>query len=118
MEVMGRSIDVSLECSGAPSMVRLGMLATKRGGTMLLTGHGPKDMNLPMASAAIREVTIKGSFRYRNCFPLALALVSTGRVQLKQLITHRFPFDKTLDAFNIAFKGEGIKVIINVNEAD
>ncbi|CAG2177809.1 unnamed protein product, partial [Oppiella nova] len=33
VEVMGRPIDVSLECSGAPPMVRLGMLVTKSGGT-------------------------------------------------------------------------------------
>ncbi|XP_054167720.1 sorbitol dehydrogenase-like [Oppia nitens] len=115
-QLMGKPIDITLECSGAPKMVRLAMLSTKDGGTVLLTGHGPKDMNLPMSTAAIREVTVMGSFRYRNCFPLAIQLVSSGKVQLKPLISHRFPFKQTLDAFNVAFKGEGVKVIIRVNE--
>ncbi|CAG2177810.1 unnamed protein product, partial [Oppiella nova] len=73
-------------------------------------------MTLPIASTAIREVTIMGSFRYRNAFPLAIELVGTGKVKLKPFISHTFPFKQTLDAFNTAFKGEGVKVIIRVND--
>lgn len=112
----GRPIDVTVECSGAPNMVRLGMQATKENGLVLITGLGPREMNLPMASTAIREVTIVGSFRYRNVFPLCLALASSGRVKLKPLISHRFNFDQTLKAFETAFSGEGVKVMIKVND--
>jgi L-iditol 2-dehydrogenase len=115
-QLFGREPDITIECSGAPSSLRLSLLATKEGGTVLIVGHGPHDVNLPIAQAAIREVNILGSFRYRNCFPLSIALVSSGKVNLKPLISHRYAFAQTLDAFNTAYKGEGIKVIIKVRD--
>ncbi|CAG2107034.1 unnamed protein product [Medioppia subpectinata] len=114
-ETLGQMPDITIECSGAPSSTRLALLATRQGGTALLVGHGPQNVSLPIADAAIREVNILGSFRYRNCFPLSISLVSSGKVDLKPLISHRFTFEQTLDAFNTAFKGEGVKIMIRVD---
>jgi len=113
-QTLGQMPDITIECSGAPSSSRLALMATREGGTVVLVGHGPSNVSLPIADAAIREVNILGSFRYRNCFPLSISLVSSGKVNLKPLISHRFSFDQTLDAFNTAFKGEGVKIIIKV----
>ncbi|XP_054160195.1 sorbitol dehydrogenase-like [Oppia nitens] len=113
-ETLGQMPDITIECSGAPSSSRLSLLATKHGGIVILVGHGPSNVSLPIADAAIREVNILGSFRYKNCFPLSISLVSSGKVDLKPLISHRFSFEQTLDAFNTAYKGEGVKIIINV----
>lgn len=113
-ETLEQMPDITIECSGAPSSTRLALLATKQGGTVVIVGHGPQNVSLPIADAAIREVNIMGSFRYRNCFPLSIALVSSGKVNLKPLISHRFAFNQTLDAFNTAFRGEGVKVMIRV----
>ncbi len=67
-EKLGRMPDITIECSGAPSSTRLSLLATKSGGTVVIVGHGPHEVNLPISDAAIREVTILGSFRYRNWY--------------------------------------------------
>ena len=65
-EKLGQQPDITIECSGAPSSTRLALLGTKQGGTVVIVGHGPTNVSLPIADAAIREVNILGSFRYRN----------------------------------------------------
>jgi len=115
----GDDPDVTLECSGAESSVKLAIYATKSGGCILLVGMGPPEIKIPIISAAVREVDIKGVFRYRNCYPLALWLVSTKKIDLAPLITHRYTLEDTLDAFETARTGAGgaVKVLIACDEA-
>jgi len=115
-QLLGRLPDISIECSGAPANTRLVLLATKPQGNAVIVGHGPHEITLPIADAAIREVNILGSFRYCNSFPQAVSLVSSGKVNLKAMISHRFNFDQTLDAFNTAYRGEGVKIMIKVRD--
>ncbi len=85
----GDRFDVTIECSGAESSVRMGIYATKSGGVMVVVGMGPADMNVPMVNALVREVDIRGIFRYVNCYPKAIAMVASGAIDVKPLITHR-----------------------------
>ena len=60
-----------------------------------------------------RELTIvgaNGSSPAHN--KQALALIASGEVPVKDLITHRLPLDRVLDAIDIVSRGEGIKVTI------
>jgi L-iditol 2-dehydrogenase len=60
-----------------------------------------------------RELTIVGA---NGSSPAhnkeALGLIASGAVPVDDLITHRLPLDRTLDAFDIVAKGQGIKVTI------
>ena len=60
-----------------------------------------------------RELTIvgvNGSSPEHN--KRALELIATGEVPVSDLITHRLPLDRVLDALDIVARGEAIKVTI------
>lgn len=43
----------------------------------------------------------------------AIYLVSTGRINVKSFITHRFSLEQSLEAFEVARSGNAIKVMID-----
>ena len=87
-EILGCPADITLECSGVGSSICTSIYATKSGGTALLVGLGKPTTEVPITNAAIREVDIRGVFRYANCYPTALELVASGKVNVKPLVTH------------------------------
>ncbi|KAI8478481.1 hypothetical protein Bbelb_435110 [Branchiostoma belcheri] len=116
VRALGCNPDVTVECSGAEPSVQTGIFATKSGGVLVLVGLGPPTINIPIVNAAVREVDIRGIFRYANCYPTALSMVASGQVNVKPMVTHRFSLEQTLEAFEASKKGEGIKVMINCDK--
>ncbi|XP_019627053.1 PREDICTED: sorbitol dehydrogenase-like [Branchiostoma belcheri] len=116
VRALGCNPDVTVECSGAEPSVQTGIFATKSGGVLVLVGLGPPTINIPIVNAAVREVDIRGIFRYANCYPTALSMVASGQVNMKPMVTHRFSLEQTLEAFEASKKGEGIKVMINCDK--
>ncbi|XP_074652705.1 sorbitol dehydrogenase-like [Tubulanus polymorphus] len=111
----GAKPDVTIECSGAQSSVELGIYSTVNGGCIVLVGMGPDKVTIPLLYAACHEIDIKGTFRYSNTWPTAIRMISSGSVNVKPLVTHRFPIEDALVAFETARSGAGgaIKVIID-----
>jgi len=110
----GNKPDITIECSGVEASIRFGIFSTKSGGCLVLVGLGKPEVTMPIVNAAVREVDIRGIFRYANCYPTAIAMVATGKLDVKPLITHRFQLEETLQAFETAKTGAGgaIKVMI------
>jgi len=110
----GHKPDVTIECSGVEASIRFGIFSTKSGGCIVLVGLGKPEISMPIVNACVREVDIRGIFRYSNCYPTAISMVASGSVNVKPLITHRFKLEETLQAFETAKTGAGgaIKVII------
>ncbi|XP_063712975.1 sorbitol dehydrogenase-like [Symsagittifera roscoffensis] len=110
----GHKADKAIECSGAQPSVKLAIHSVKASGTVVLVGMGPYDeIKIPVMTMSTREIDIRGIFRYANCYPAALELVKSGKVDIKKLVTHRFPIEKTVEAFETTLRGEGIKIVIN-----
>jgi L-iditol 2-dehydrogenase len=115
-----QAVDTSIECSGATVAIHAAIKATRNGGVVVLVGMGAPEISLPLVDAAVREVDLIGVFRYANTYPKALALIASGKVDVKSLITHHFNYKESVDAFNVARVGAdkdnkmAIKVIINV----
>ncbi|KAJ8448673.1 hypothetical protein Cgig2_010560 [Carnegiea gigantea] len=63
------------------------------------------------------EVDIVGVFRYKNTWPLCLEFLSSGKIDVKPLITHRFGFsqEEVEEAFETSARGgNAIKVMFNL----
>lgn len=114
-QLLGVAPDISIECTGAESCVRLGILATELGGVLTLVGIGTTNMNLPITIALVREVEIRSAFRYANDYPAALAMVANGTIDVTKLITHHFDLRESVEAFKTARYGldGAIKVMIH-----
>lgn len=114
-ELMGGAPDKTIDCSGAEATARMAILATRSGGCVVLVGMGAAEATLPLVNGLVREVDIRGVFRYCNDYPGALALVASGAVNVKPLITHHFDIKETAEAFNTSRHGLGnaIKVMIH-----
>jgi len=105
----------TLECSGAESSIQTGIFATKAGGVLVVVGMGKSEVKIPLTDALVREVDIRGIFRYANCYPKALELITSGKIDVKPLVTHRFKLEQSHDAFATSGSpGSGaIKVMIS-----
>jgi len=117
-EKLGGMPDRTIECTGAESAIQTGIYATKSGGVLLLVGLGPAMVNVPIVNAAVREVDIRGVFRYCNTWPVAIEMLSSGQIDVKPLITHRFPIEETEKGFSITRAGQGIKVMLKCDPND
>jgi D-xylulose reductase len=113
-------VDVVVDASGAEPSIQTGLHVVKAGGTFVQLGMGTPDVQIPMTLMLIKEVTVKGSFRYGpGDYPLAISLVAQGKVDLKPLVTHRYPFDQAIEAFKATQAGKSddgkpvIKAIIS-----
>jgi len=115
-----QTIDTSIECSGATVAIKAAIHATRNGGVVVLVGMGAPEITLPLVDAAVREVDIIGVFRYANTYPKTLALIASGAVDVKPLITHHFDYKESVNAFNVAREGAdkdkkmAIKVVITL----
>ena len=94
--------DVLLECSGAAAALGNGMKRWPGSGRVVLIGMGADDVSINVPLVQGRELTITGTFRYANTYPLALELIASGAVDVATVITHHFDIDHTVDALTLA----------------
>ncbi|XP_078285934.1 sorbitol dehydrogenase-like isoform X2 [Rhinoraja longicauda] len=105
-EALGGAMpDISIECTGAELCIQAGIHATKSGGVLLLVGLGKPFANIPMLEVGIRELDIRGVFRYCNTWPVAIDMLASKRIDVKPLVTHRFPLEEAIKAFETTKEG-------------
>lgn len=105
--------DVIIEATGAEPCINCGVAALKRGGVFVQAGLGAPRIDFPIGQICDKEATLKGSFRYgQGDYRLAIELLKSARVRVKDLITHEFAFDDAEKAFLNVSQRVGIKTII------
>jgi L-iditol 2-dehydrogenase len=108
-----RGVDVAFEAAGEQGAIDDAFGAVRPGGKVILAGIPDHDKTSFSASTARRKgLTIKMVRRMKHTYPRAIELVSKGLVDVRSLVTHRFPLDQTGEAFRVAARREGLKVII------
>jgi len=72
----------------------------------LLSGnqHGgqPNPISYDAGAAMVREARVENIFRYAHVFPRCVAMLSSGAIDVKPLITRKFDFNDSVRAFEIA----------------
>lgn len=110
---LGSGADVAIDASGAEPSVHTGIHVLRNGGTYVQGGMGRSEIHFPIMAACSKELTLKGSFRYGSGdYKLAVHLVSSGKVDVKRLITGTVKFEDAEQAFKEVRAGKGIKTLI------
>ena len=103
--------DVVIDATGAEPCISCGVHGLKRGGVFVQAGLG--GAKVEVAPICDKEATFKGSFRYGpGDYQMAIELLSSKRVNVKDLITHEFVFADSEKAFNNVAERQGIKTVI------
>ncbi|MCJ1372691.1 hypothetical protein MMC20_003916 [Loxospora ochrophaea] len=110
---LGIGADVVIEASGAEPSQQAGMFVARPGGTYVQGGMGKNEITYPIMAMCVKELNVRGSFRYGSGdYKLAVELVATGKVRVKELITGKVDFGDAEQAFNDVKAGKGIKMLI------
>ncbi|HEY1208087.1 MAG TPA: NAD(P)-dependent alcohol dehydrogenase [Terracidiphilus sp.] len=115
----GWGADVVFEASGSPHAYENIFDLLAPAGTMVLVGMPPGAVSFDVVAAQAKEARIETIFRYANVYSKAVALLASGKVDLKPLISASFPFEQSIAAFERAAEGRpaDIKLQIVVEES-
>ena len=109
--------DVVYECSGDKDAILQATELLKPGGNLVLVGIPEVDeIPFPIHRLRRNEITITNIRRQVHCTQKALDLIEQGKVKIDSMITHRFPLEKTQEAFDlVAGYSDGVmKAIIHI----
>jgi L-iditol 2-dehydrogenase len=105
--------DVIFEAAGENTAVEMAVTAARPGGKVILVGIPPDDQTSFTASVARRKgLTLKLVRRMKLTYPRAIQLVASGKVNVRSLVTHTFTLEHAAEAFAVAARRDGLKVII------
>jgi L-iditol 2-dehydrogenase len=110
-----RGADVTIEAVGKPETWELAVRATRKGGTTVLFGGCPSGSTASIDTGLVHygELALKGVFHHTpRDVREALGLISTGKVKVAPLITHRMRLTEVEEALRLMQKGIAIKVAI------
>jgi len=111
----GEGVDIAFEAAGDHDAVETAIMATRPGRQVILIGIPDDDRTVFSASVARRKgLTLKLVRRMKHTYPRAIQMVKNGVVDVRSLVTHRFPLSEYKAAFETAKKREGLKIVIEL----
>jgi D-xylulose reductase len=101
-ETDGWGADIVFEATGSPKAAAQVFEPLAPGGCVVMIGGQPNPISYDAGAAMIREARVENIFRYAHVFPRCVAMLSSGAIDVKPLITRTFDFDESVRAFEIA----------------
>lgn len=98
----GWGVECVFECSGHPRAAGQVFDALCPGGVVVFVGIPVDPFTYDLGKAMVREARVEQIFRYAHVFPRCVAMLSSGAINVKPLITRKFAFDESVHAFEVA----------------
>jgi len=108
-------VDVAIEAVGVPETFDICQSIVRPGGHIANVGVHGQSVDLQLQKLWMQNITITTGLVNTNTTPMLLKTVQSNKIQPEKLITHRFTFDKIMDAYEVfgnAAREKAIKVII------
>jgi threonine dehydrogenase-like Zn-dependent dehydrogenase len=119
-ETAGRGANVVITACAVPAVQEqsLGLLAPF--GRVCFFGGLPKDGSLVRLDTNIvhyKQLLLTGvTGGSPSDFRTALTLIASGRIQIEKIVSHSFPMTDLANAFDLALKGEPLKIVLRQEE--
>ena len=106
-------MDFVFEATGIPQTISQGLDVLKNGGKVMVVGiHASKASFDPIDLVRNRK-SLVGVYGYdRNTWLRALSLMSSGKINLAPIITHRLPLSRGKEGFELAVSRTAAKVVL------
>jgi len=107
--------DTVFETAGCDDTTGRLFQAVRLGGCAVQVGWPRSDqVAMNISSFITKELTYVGVNRYCNAYPTALQYISDGRIRVDEMISRKFKFEDTPEAFKFAHENaeEVIKIIV------
>ena len=111
----GIGADIIIMAIGVPSIINSTIKLCRKGGTVnLFAGFaGTGESTIEVNAIHYNEITLNGSTAYkREDYFQSKDIVVNKKINLKEIVTHRFKIDDFKKAYGVCKSGEGLKVII------
>lgn len=108
----GGGFDAFIDATGAEPAVLDGLHRLGPGGRAVLVGMGSDTLALPVPLVQDRELVITGTFRYANTWPAAIALASSGALDLDALVTSTHDLDDVEAALTAGRRPGALKAVV------
>jgi threonine 3-dehydrogenase len=115
---MQEGFDVGLEMSGNAAAMRDMLRTLHHGGSMAMLGIPSAEVAVDWNNVVFKGLTIKGIYgrqMFETWYKMA-ALLQSG-LNIRPIITHRFPYTEYQRAFEIMGAGQSGKVVMNWDSA-
>ena len=102
-----------IECVGNDAGIDLAVEAARPGAGVVLAGIPDTERSSFLAANARRKgLTFRMVRRMKEVYPRAIALVETGMVDVRSLVSHVYPLAEAAEAFVVAHARDGLKVVV------
>jgi D-xylulose reductase len=90
------------------------MALPRPGGVIVAVGLPVNPVGFDVSSASTKEIRIETVFRYAHQYERSIALIASGRVNLKPLISETFAFEESIKAFDRAVEARPTDVKLQI----
>jgi L-iditol 2-dehydrogenase len=95
-------LDIVFECCGQQEALDQAVNILKPGGKLVVVGIPEFDRwSMDVETTRRREISLQFIRRQVDCVEHALDLMNSSKIVVDNMITHRFPFSKTKEAFDL-----------------
>lgn len=95
-------LDVVFECCGQQDAMNQAIELLKPGGKIMIIGIPEFDYwSLPADVIRRKELCLQNVRRQNDCVQPAIDMIARGNIDVNKMITHRFSFDQTKEAFDL-----------------
>ncbi len=115
-ETGGWGVDIIFEASGNEAAIAGIFQPLCPGGKVVFIGMPVEPVPVDIVAAQAKEARMETIFRYANIYPRAVALLGSGKINVKPLITDRYKFADAIKAFEYAANPQprSVKTIIEM----